>query len=324
MEVVVGNAASAQVLELANIEAAKCLMIAIPNGFEAGTVCETGRKLNPAIRIIARAHSTEEEAHLRHLGADTVIMGEREIGLGMLAWLRGDRADDTSADAEPLEPRLPPVENILEAVAAQPGTVSGALPSAVIATDNEPTAAPEPATVHAAIEAPPSPEFDTPASVSVVEHPQENGVDEATEATEALTLESERGVVEPSEPSPPAEEPPVAVTETFPDEEEDALFPFTTEPVLFNPEVVPPDEPAVGQNAAPLAEDVLQAEHPVGGESAATVPEVGHLVSPDGTVVVLDEPASEREGGSVEEGADEERRSREEDAVPPVLPEPKG
>ncbi|MDB5473843.1 MAG: sodium:proton antiporter, partial [Devosia sp.] len=91
IEVVVGNAASADVLRLANLEGARCLMVAIPNGFEAGTVCEMGRKLSPSIRIIARAHSDEEEAHLRGLGANTVIMGEREIGLGMLAWLRGER-----------------------------------------------------------------------------------------------------------------------------------------------------------------------------------------------------------------------------------------
>ncbi|MCS6758776.1 MAG: cation:proton antiporter, partial [Candidatus Devosia euplotis] len=91
IETVLGNAASADVLELANLAAAGCLLIAIPDGFEAGTVCEVGRKLNPAIRIIARAHSAEEEVHLRSLGADVVIMGEREIGMGMLAWLRGER-----------------------------------------------------------------------------------------------------------------------------------------------------------------------------------------------------------------------------------------
>jgi CPA2 family monovalent cation:H+ antiporter-2 len=35
-------------------------------------------------------------------------MGEREIGLGMLAWLRGERTDDSKPAAAPLEPQLPP------------------------------------------------------------------------------------------------------------------------------------------------------------------------------------------------------------------------
>ncbi len=118
IEVVFGNAADVEVLKLANLPAAACLLIAIPNGFEAGTVCEVGRKLNPSIRIIARAHSDEEAEHLRHLGADTVIMGEREIGLGMLAWLRGERGEAPAAVVPPVEPKLPSGENLLAKAAA--------------------------------------------------------------------------------------------------------------------------------------------------------------------------------------------------------------
>ncbi|MFN4209324.1 MAG: cation:proton antiporter, partial [Devosia sp.] len=82
LEVVFGNAASPQVLQLANLAQARTLLVAIANGYEAGTVCESGRKLNPQVRIMARAYSEEEETHLRGLGADVVIRGEREIGLG--------------------------------------------------------------------------------------------------------------------------------------------------------------------------------------------------------------------------------------------------
>src|SRR5690606_37692845 len=42
------------------------------------------------LMIIARSHSDEEEQHLLHLGATTVIMGEREIGLGMLELIQRD------------------------------------------------------------------------------------------------------------------------------------------------------------------------------------------------------------------------------------------
>ena len=39
--------------------------------------------LHPGIAIIARAHSDAEVEHLSSLGADAVIMGEREIARGM-------------------------------------------------------------------------------------------------------------------------------------------------------------------------------------------------------------------------------------------------
>jgi CPA2 family monovalent cation:H+ antiporter-2 len=103
IEVVIGNAASVAVLGLANITGAAALVVAIPLAFEAGTVVEHGRRLNPGLRIIARAHSVEEEAYLKRLGADSVILGEREIGLGMLGWL-GPRRDDTTPAPDILVP----------------------------------------------------------------------------------------------------------------------------------------------------------------------------------------------------------------------------
>lgn len=132
IETVLGNAASLEVLELANLAAAECLLIAIPDGFEAGTVCEVGRKLSPSIRIIARVHSAEEEEHLRSLGANVVIMGEREIGMGMLAWLRGERVAEPTGEAIVVETKLPPIDNLLEQAAA-----SSTLVAAAVATTDE-------------------------------------------------------------------------------------------------------------------------------------------------------------------------------------------
>ncbi|RYE83824.1 MAG: sodium:proton antiporter, partial [Hyphomicrobiales bacterium] len=84
IEVIVGNAAGPKVLGLANVAEAKMVVITIPNAFEAGQAVEQCRKQNAGLAIVARAHSDEEEEHLLHLGANTVILGEREIGLGML------------------------------------------------------------------------------------------------------------------------------------------------------------------------------------------------------------------------------------------------
>jgi len=110
IEVVSGNGASADVLKLANIEGARCLMVAIPNVFDAGAAAEQGRKLNPSLRIIVRAHSEPEEAHLKNLGASVVVLGGREIGLGMLA-----QADETQFSGRAQPP--PAVEAVSDAVA---------------------------------------------------------------------------------------------------------------------------------------------------------------------------------------------------------------
>ena len=84
VETVAGNAANAEVFSAANPEGAKRLILAIPNAFEAGQVVLRARAANPAINVIARAHSDAEVEHLKGLGADTVIMGEREIARGIV------------------------------------------------------------------------------------------------------------------------------------------------------------------------------------------------------------------------------------------------
>ena len=87
LTVVRGNATVAETLVEAGIGRARKLFIAIPEGFEAGVVAERARKLAPDVRIVARAHSDEEVAHLERFGANQVIMGEREIARVMLGSL---------------------------------------------------------------------------------------------------------------------------------------------------------------------------------------------------------------------------------------------
>ncbi|MET0239888.1 MAG: cation:proton antiporter, partial [Sphingobium sp.] len=80
---VVGNAASPDVLKDANLAAARLLLVAIPDGFEAGQVVEQARRLNPALNIVARAHSEGDIEHLERMGVTQTIMGEREIARRM-------------------------------------------------------------------------------------------------------------------------------------------------------------------------------------------------------------------------------------------------
>ncbi|WP_225769484.1 cation:proton antiporter [Inquilinus sp. Marseille-Q2685] len=83
IETIIGNAAVPEVLALANLPGARQLAVAVPNAFEAGQIVAQARAANPGMAIIARAHSDAEVEHLRTLGADAVIMGEREIARGM-------------------------------------------------------------------------------------------------------------------------------------------------------------------------------------------------------------------------------------------------
>lgn len=82
--VLIGNAASSEMLRRAEIADARMLFVAIPQSFEAGQIVEKARLINPHLRIIARAHSDEEVAHLEKLGADLTIMGEKEIAKRMV------------------------------------------------------------------------------------------------------------------------------------------------------------------------------------------------------------------------------------------------
>lgn len=89
--VVVGNAANPEVLTQANISSARWLLIAIPNGFEAGTIASHARAINPNLNIVARAHFDTEVDYLEQNGANLVIMGEREIARGMVEQVEGHR-----------------------------------------------------------------------------------------------------------------------------------------------------------------------------------------------------------------------------------------
>jgi len=99
VETVAGNAANAEVFSAANPEGAKRLILAIPNAFEAGQVVLRARAANPAINVIARAHSDAEVEHLKGLGADTVIMGEREIARGIVEEVLGQKPEAAEPSA---------------------------------------------------------------------------------------------------------------------------------------------------------------------------------------------------------------------------------
>jgi CPA2 family monovalent cation:H+ antiporter-2 len=316
IEVVVGNASSTEILKLANLQGARTLLIAIPNSFEAGQVTEQSRRMNARLTIIARAHSDEEESYLANLGADTVIMGEREIGLGMLAWVRGERAEMAAAAAQAI--RMVPGAGIPEATeAAAAATV---------------------------LEAGPEPRVDVPEAVdpaTLDDIPTDTDARAYVEAATPLHRDEEAvvPVALPDEPvaaPAPTLEADASDTETS---DTDASETETTDTQISEPDAVIPvvpetivpattDEPT--EAVLPAAEDVPV--EPLASVDAETVP-LEPAPAPTAAEAVPQEPAPvegdvdstapEEDKPKPDAATDTEEPAEDKDKVPPVTPEPK-
>jgi CPA2 family monovalent cation:H+ antiporter-2 len=112
IETITGNSADPEVIRAANLSAARCLLVAIPEAFEGGQTVMQARHANPDLPIIARAHSDEEVEYLKKHGASIVIMGEFEIAKAMVEDVReamtaskapaaAPGSGDAVADSEP-------------------------------------------------------------------------------------------------------------------------------------------------------------------------------------------------------------------------------
>ncbi|MGH6770894.1 MAG: YbaL family putative K(+) efflux transporter [Xanthobacteraceae bacterium] len=106
-EAIEGNAADPDIIAAANLDAARCLLVAIPDAFEGGQVVAQARSLNGSLPIIARAHSEDEIAHLTKHGATQVVMGEHEIAKAMIASIPAARASGAGEADTPDNPAGP-------------------------------------------------------------------------------------------------------------------------------------------------------------------------------------------------------------------------
>ena len=89
-------------LAAANLDKARCLLVAIPENFEAGQIVEQARAISPGLLIFARGHSEAEKVHLESCGASAVVLGEEEIADAMLGFY--------TAMAQPTAERATPAE----------------------------------------------------------------------------------------------------------------------------------------------------------------------------------------------------------------------
>lgn len=81
MPLIYGDASQLVVLEAAQVQQAKLLIITTPSAIVTRTIIEQARQLNPTIRIVARAGSKEQIKNLHDLGVSEVVQPEFEAGL---------------------------------------------------------------------------------------------------------------------------------------------------------------------------------------------------------------------------------------------------
>jgi CPA2 family monovalent cation:H+ antiporter-2 len=106
-DTIAGNGADPDVLRAAKLEAARCILVAVPDAFEGGQIVAQAREKNAALPIVARAHSEEEIAHLKKHGATLVVMGEHEIAKAMIAAVPPAPPPAGTATSEPSPPMAP-------------------------------------------------------------------------------------------------------------------------------------------------------------------------------------------------------------------------
>ncbi len=81
-----GDASVPAILRAAGINHARLLVVATPDSFQARRIVEVARGINSTIDVVVRTHKESEFAELEALGANRVVMGERELARGMLEY----------------------------------------------------------------------------------------------------------------------------------------------------------------------------------------------------------------------------------------------
>jgi len=76
-----GDASQEDVLRHAHIEAAKVVVVAIPDAAATGRITELARRINPTARLIIRTRFLQEVERLYELGATEVIPEEFETSI---------------------------------------------------------------------------------------------------------------------------------------------------------------------------------------------------------------------------------------------------
>ena len=80
-----GDASNAHVLERLNLKKAKALVITFPDPLAVMTTAQAARRINPKLKIVARAHRAQEAESLKRLGVKEVVSPEYEASLEFIS-----------------------------------------------------------------------------------------------------------------------------------------------------------------------------------------------------------------------------------------------
>jgi len=79
IEIVSGNAVQAENLLLANIGAARRVILTIPNAYEAGQIVSLVQAANPKVLILSQADTDVDADYLKSLGVAKIVLGSEEV-----------------------------------------------------------------------------------------------------------------------------------------------------------------------------------------------------------------------------------------------------
>jgi monovalent cation:H+ antiporter-2, CPA2 family len=88
--VVYGDPADLGVLDYAQVDFSRAIVIAIPDRHTQEMIISNARTLNKKVRIICRTHHEEDQPRLKSLGVQTIVQPEFEAALSIISRLLGD------------------------------------------------------------------------------------------------------------------------------------------------------------------------------------------------------------------------------------------
>lgn len=89
-KVIYGDPAEKNILDYAQVDLAKTLVVAIPDRHTQEMIIANAQTLNKRIKIICRSHHEEDHSRLKSLGVNTIVQPEFEAALSISASLLND------------------------------------------------------------------------------------------------------------------------------------------------------------------------------------------------------------------------------------------
>lgn len=83
LPVLYGHAAAPGLLDRANLEEARLLVVTAPDPLHTRQIISLARSVNPGLDVVVRTHSEEEQARFKEEGVDEAIFGEHELAEAM-------------------------------------------------------------------------------------------------------------------------------------------------------------------------------------------------------------------------------------------------